>query len=31
MFGFIKKIAILILMTFSSGSIIKNITGNFMR
>ena len=30
MFRLVKKIIILILMTFSSGNIIKNITGNFM-
>ena len=30
MFRLVKKIAVLILMTFSSGNIIKNINGNFM-
>ena len=30
MFRLVKKIVVLILMTFSSGNIIKNITGNFM-
>ena len=30
MFRLVKKIVILILMTFSSGNISKNITGNFI-
>ena len=30
MFRLVKKIVILVLITFSSGNIIKNVTGNFM-